>query len=94
MDGLKGGTSLSGTTGNLSLPLAGEDGGVSGVSSSCGACGGFLTRQDEDLREPLVQCQGSHAEDLHQRRWAGAQQQMLTALCCSEPVQGKRSWIH
>ena len=36
-----------------------EDGGFSGVSSSCGACGGFLTRQDEDLREPLVRCQGS-----------------------------------
>ena len=31
----------------------------SGVSSSCGARGGFLTRQDEDLREPLVRCQGS-----------------------------------
>ena len=36
-----------------------EDGGFSGVSSSCGAPGGFLTRQDEDLREPLVRCQGS-----------------------------------
>ena len=32
----------------------GEDGGVSGVSSSCGARGGFLPRHDEDLREPLV----------------------------------------
>ena len=31
-----------------------EDGGVSGVSSSCGARGGFLPRHDEDLREPLV----------------------------------------
>ena len=29
-----------------------EDGGVSGVSSSCGARGGFLPRHDEDLREP------------------------------------------
>ena len=28
----------------------GEDGGVSGVSSSCGARGGFLPRHDEDLR--------------------------------------------
>ena len=34
-------------------------GAFSGVSSSCGARGGFLTRQDEDLREPLVRCQGS-----------------------------------
>ena len=30
--------------------VAGEDGGVSGVSSSCGARGGFLPRHDEDLR--------------------------------------------
>ena len=41
------------------VPSHREDGGVSGVSSSCGARGGFLTRQDEDLREPLVRCQGS-----------------------------------
>ena len=34
-------------------------GGVSGVSSSCGARGGFLPRHDEDLREPLVRRQGS-----------------------------------
>ena len=27
-----------------------EDGGISGVSSSCGARGGFLTRHDKDLR--------------------------------------------
>ena len=40
-------------------PSPREDGGVSGVSSSCGALGGFLARQDEDLREPLVGCQGS-----------------------------------
>ena len=40
-------------------PSAREDGGVSGVSSSCGARGGFLPRHDEDLREPLVRCQGS-----------------------------------
>ena len=33
--------------------------GVSGVSSSCGAHGGFLPRHDEDLREPLVRRQGS-----------------------------------
>ena len=31
----------------------------SGVSSSCGARGGFLPRHDEDLREPLVRRQGS-----------------------------------
>ena len=30
-------------------PSAREDGGVSGVSSSCGARGGFLPRHDEDL---------------------------------------------
>ena len=40
-------------------PSPREDGGVSGVSSSCGALGGFLPRHDEDLREPLVQRQGS-----------------------------------
>ena len=40
-------------------PSPREDGGFSGVSSSCGTRGGFLTRQDEDLREPLVRCQGS-----------------------------------
>ena len=40
-------------------PSAREDGGVSGVSSSCGARGGFLPRHDEDLREPLVRRQGS-----------------------------------
>ena len=39
-------------------PSAREDGGVSGVSSSCGARGGFLPRHDEDLREPLVRRQG------------------------------------
>ena len=36
----------------LSLLLLG--GGVSGVSSSCGASVGFLTRYDGELREPLV----------------------------------------
>ena len=40
-------------------PSAREDGGISGVSSSCGAHGGFLPRHDEDLREPLVRRQGS-----------------------------------
>ena len=29
------------------------------VSLTCGARGGFLTSHDEDLREPLVRCQGS-----------------------------------
>ena len=38
---------------------SGKSGGVSGVSSSCGARGGFLPRHDEDLREPLVRRQGS-----------------------------------
>ena len=41
------------------VPSHREDGGVSGVSSSCGARGGFLPRHDEDLREPLVRRQGS-----------------------------------
>ena len=36
-----------------------EDGGVSGFSSSCGARGGFRTRHDEDLMEPLLRRQGS-----------------------------------
>ena len=40
-------------------PSAREDGGASGVSSSCGARGGFLPRRDEDLREHLVRRQGS-----------------------------------
>ena len=41
-----------------------EDGGVSGVSSSCGARGGFLPRHDEDLREPLVPWQESHQQPI------------------------------
>ena len=40
-------------------PSSHDDGGVSWVSSSCGACGGFLTRHDEELREPLVRRKGS-----------------------------------
>ena len=36
-----------------------DDRGVSCVSSSCGASVGFLTRYDEDLREPLLWSQGS-----------------------------------
>ena len=38
-------------------PSAREDGGVSGVSSSCGARGGFLPRHDEDLSHTLLGCQ-------------------------------------
>ena len=34
-------------------------GGISCVSSSCGASVGFLMRYNEDLREPLVRRQGS-----------------------------------
>ena len=37
---------------------------VSGVSSSCGARGGFLPRHDEDLWEPLVRRQGSQVSML------------------------------
>ena len=40
-------------------PSAREDGGVSGISSSCGARGGFLPRHNEELWEPLVRRQGS-----------------------------------
>ena len=40
-------------------PSSRDDGGVSGVSSSCGDRGGSLTTHDEDLREPLMQRQGS-----------------------------------
>ena len=36
-----------------------DEGGISRVSSSCGARGGFLARHDEDLREPLMRRQGS-----------------------------------
>ena len=46
-------------------PSPREDGGVSGVSSSCGARGVFLPRHDEDLREPLVQAPGKSG--LHAR---------------------------
>ena len=40
-------------------PSSHDDRGVSCVSSSCHGSVGFLTRYDEDLREPLVQCQVS-----------------------------------
>ena len=40
-------------------PSTRDDGGISGVSSSCSAHGGFLRRHDENLREPLVRRQGS-----------------------------------
>ena len=40
-------------------PSSRDDGGVSWVSSGCCAHGGFLTRHDEDLREPLVRRQAS-----------------------------------
>ena len=40
-------------------PSSRDDGGVSWVSSGCCAHGSFLTRHDEDLREPLVRRQGS-----------------------------------
>ena len=40
-------------------PSSRDDRRVSCVSSSCRGSVGFLTRYDEDLREPLVQCQVS-----------------------------------
>ena len=39
-----------------------------GVSSSCHGSMGFLTRYDEDLREPLVQCQVSQVS-MRVKRW-------------------------
>ena len=45
--------------GSKRRPSPRNDRGVSGVSSSFGARGGFLMRQDQDLREPLVRSQGS-----------------------------------
>ena len=44
---------------NFGAKFKSKYGDVSGVSSSCGARGGFLPRHDEDLREPLVRRQGS-----------------------------------
>ena len=45
-------------------PSPHDDGGISGVSSSCSAHGGFLPRHNEDLREPLVRRQGSQVSML------------------------------
>ena len=47
-------------SGRKRRPSSRDDGGISWVSSGCGARGGFLTRHDEDLREPLVRRQGTH----------------------------------
>ena len=52
-------------------PSAREDGGVSGVSSSCGARGGFLPTHDEDLREPLVRRQGNQVS-MRVARWSAS----------------------
>ena len=41
-------------------PSSRDDRGIWWVFSSCGVIVGFLTRYDEDLREPLVRCQGTH----------------------------------
>ena len=53
---------------NLSPEETREDGGVPGVSSSCGARGGFLPRHDEDLREPLVRLKNL-INQLYFSRW-------------------------
>ena len=50
---------LLSSPGRKRRPSPRDDGGFSGVSSSCGARGGFLTRHDEDVREPLLRRQGS-----------------------------------
>ena len=54
-------------SGRKRRPSAREDRGVSGVSSSCGARGGFLPRHDEDLREPLVRRQGNQVSMREER---------------------------
>ena len=46
-------------SGRKRCPQSRDDDGVSWVFPSCGASVGFLTRYDEDLREPLVRRQGS-----------------------------------
>ena len=56
---LERGLGLLSSPGRKRRPSPRDDGGFSGVSSSCGARGGFLTRHDEDVREPLVRRQGS-----------------------------------
>ena len=56
---LERGLGIASRPGRKRRPSPREDGGVSGVSSSYGPHGGFLTRHDEALREPLVQRQGS-----------------------------------
>ena len=55
---------IDGETCRKRRPSAREDGGVSGVSSSCGASVGFHTRYDGELREPLVWHQGKDALSL------------------------------
>ena len=39
-----------------------------GKASGCSARGGFLTRHDEDIREPLVRRQGTHVSMRMARR--------------------------
>ena len=75
------GSGLLSRPGRKRRPSAREDGGVSGVSSSCGARGGFLARHDEDLREPLVQRQGSQVS----MAWPGG------ACHCSLVMGGARA---
>ena len=60
-------------------PSAGEDGGVSEVSSSCGARGGFLPRHDKDLREP----RRGIASPVAIRRGEGAQRKRCRDPRCS-----------
>ena len=74
-----------------------EDGGVSGVSSSCGARGGFLPSHDEDLREPLVRRQGGgaggrRAEGREAEGWRAVREEELEGreqreegLCLPQP---------
>ena len=54
-----------------------EDGGVSGVSSSCGASVGFHTRYDGELRERLVWRQEESAQGCIPKRLPGRPDEAL-----------------
>ena len=58
-------------SGRKRRPSSRDDGGISWVFSGCGAREGFLTRHDEDLREPLVRRQGPHVSmRMARRSWS------------------------
>ena len=77
-------------SGRKRRPSSRDDGGISWVSSGCGARGGFLTRHDEDLREPLVRRQGSQVSmrvargstSWHSSHWRGRGSQAPRRAVC------------